>query len=124
RAHGADSVCSNLRTSRMPSKHNLIMRSHSAWSASATQSLAWDCPHHQSPNHRVRKECCRDAGSFAASHRHSEILASCVRVTLLVSADCGQLWAALSSEADDMKPMDDKHFAVLRRHMIEVIGIH
>jgi len=23
-----------------------------------------------------------------------------------------------------MKPMEDKHFAVLRRHMIEVIGIH
>ncbi|MGH7070519.1 MAG: protein-L-isoaspartate(D-aspartate) O-methyltransferase [Acetobacteraceae bacterium] len=23
-----------------------------------------------------------------------------------------------------MKPMDDKHFAILRRHMVEVIGIH
>src|SRR5215469_13746945 len=23
-----------------------------------------------------------------------------------------------------MKPMDEKHFAILRRHMVEVIGIH
>jgi protein-L-isoaspartate(D-aspartate) O-methyltransferase len=26
--------------------------------------------------------------------------------------------------ADGMKPMNEKHFAILRRHMVEVIGIH